>query len=571
MKYLTKTSFIFLILFLVFQNSTFSQDRDLRNKIPSLDELLQKAALPKTGTTTIPLEGAIDPEIYIVGPGDEFTIGIWGAMGITYPISVNPEGSLIIPTVGIVNVSELKLSEVKKRVTDKIEQKYLNSDVSVTLTAPRTFLVQVSGVVASPSTYKVTSVDRADKAIILSNVTTLSAANTLLINPSRENERELALDLQKLDPNKISDIYKRVSTRKVILYRKDGTNVNIDLPMFYATGEDKYNPHLREGDRIFVPMKNLFFDFISVYGEVNKGDVYEFVEGDDLERALLVGGNFTTMANKQKIYLYRLNQSTKKRDELVLKFPENKDFKLERGDQIYVTSSEDKPNNFIVYLSGQIKNTGAFPILQNETKLSQVISAAGGFNAEADLSSALIIRASESVGEFIDEDFELIQNLRSATAKSLDSLYLMRELKLKRRIVNVDFHKLFVEKKPEYDITLKNQDIIHVPPANQNVYVFGQVKNPGYQPYRDNVGFDGYVALAGGFSENADKSEVKVIKARTYQWLDPDETEIQAGDAIWVPREPERPFLYYFSIARDGLGIIASVATIYLLLQQVSK
>ncbi|MBM4175166.1 MAG: hypothetical protein FJ213_03185 [Ignavibacteria bacterium] len=569
MKDINRYSFILLILSLLFHNSTFSQDRDLRNKIPSMDELLQKASLPKTGTAATPLEGAIDPETYIIGPGDEFTIGIWGAMGITYSINVNPEGSLIIPTVGVVKVTDLNLAEVKKKVSEKIKQKYLTSEVSVTLTSPRNFLVQVSGVVSNQSAFKVSSVDRVDKAIIMANLTTISAANTLLINPSKENERELALDLQKLDPNKISDIYKRISTRKVILHRKDGTNVNVDLPMFYATGEDKHNPYLREGDRIFVPLKNLFFDFISVYGEVNKSDVYEFVEGDDLEKALLIGGNFTTMANKQKIYLYRLNQSIKKRDELVLKFPENKDFKLERGDQIYVTSSEDKPNNFIVYLSGQIKNTGAFPILQNDTKLSQVISAAGGFTSEADLGSALIIRASESVGEFIDEDFELIQNLRSATAKSLDSLYLIRELKLKRRIVNVDFVKLFREKKSELDITLKNGDIIHVPPVNQNVYVFGQIKNPGYQPYRDNIGFNDYVSLAGGFSENADKSEVKVIKARTYQWLDPDETEIQAGDAIWVPREPERPFLYYFSIARDGLGIIASLATIYLLINQL--
>lgn len=567
----TNSLLLFIITLIFFTSSAdiFSQDRDISRKIPSFDDLMQKAVVPKSGITAVPLEGAIDPESYIVGPGDELTIGIWGAMGVTYPLTVTPEGSLIIPTVGVVNVSQKSLAKAKKEISERTKSKYLYTEVSVTLTSPRTFLVHVTGVVGNEGTHKVSSIDRVDKAVILANYTTLSAANTLLINQSKDNQSELNLDLQKLDPNKIEEIYKRISTRKITLIRNDGKQYNIDIPRFYATGDNKFNPFLLDGDRIFVPLKNLQVDFISVYGELNKQGAYEFVEGDNLKTAILIASGFTSLANKEKIFLYRFNKFTNKRDVIELKYPDDENLILERGDQIFVPSIESKTNNLVIYLSGEIKNTGPFPIERNYSTLSNVIKMAGGFTSNANLRTAVIVRSSDDIGDFIHEDFELIQNLRSATAKSLDSLYLIRELKLKRRLVNVDFLKLFFENDTTQDMILRNGDIIHVPAISDNLYIFGQIKIPGYLPFQKNFSFDDYINSAGGYSDMADESEVKIIKAKTYQWLKPGETELQPGDAIWVPREPERPFLYYFSIARDGLGIIASLATIYLLINQL--
>ena len=57
-----------------------------------------------------PLEGAISPDQYILGPGDELGISIIMGENLTLPIKITPTGDIFIPTVGLVNVSGLTLN-----------------------------------------------------------------------------------------------------------------------------------------------------------------------------------------------------------------------------------------------------------------------------------------------------------------------------------------------------------------------------------------------------------------------------------------------------------------------------
>jgi protein involved in polysaccharide export with SLBB domain len=574
MKILISNFLFVTIIILSGFSESFSQELDKKISSFPYEDLIKKTQLQKAAAAAIPLEGTIDPDQYILGPGDEMTIGIWGAISVSYPLTVTPEGTLIIPTVGEVKVSQKSLTEAKKQIRDRTKSKYLNTDVSVTLTAPRTFLVHVTGVVGNQGTYQVSSVDRVDKAILLASQTSFSPSNTLLINTTENEGRAVDLDLrgqlEKADPNKVEEIYKRISTRKIIVYRKDGSIINVDIPYYYATGLDKFNPYLQDGDRVAVPSKNITIDFTSIYGEVNKPDIFEFVAGDNLGKLLTICGGLTPLADSSSIYLLRFNPEAKYSQPIKLSVHKDLNFELERGDQIVVNSIKDRPANLFVYLTGELNHIGFFPIKRNQSKLSEVIKTIGGFTSNADLRNSLLVRIGDEQ-RFIDKEFQSLMNLRSADVKYLDSVYLFKEIELGKRTVNVDFVKLFMQKDSSYDIILEHGDVIYIPPINNNVYVFGQVKNPGYLPFDKHQSYDDYISSAGGFSVNADQGKIKIIKARTYQWLDPDETDIQPGDAIWVPREPERQFLYYFSIARDGLGIIASIATIYLLLQQIGK
>jgi len=558
-----------LILIFIFSTYLlFAQEVQKQYALPSVETLLQKAVAAKPTITAIPLEGAIDAEKYIVGPGDEITIGIWGAYSFTYPLDVTPEGTLIIPTVGEVKVASKSLDEVKRFVTKKVKEKYKNIEVSTTLTNPRSFIVQVTGVVANQSSYIVSSVTRVDKVILLANQTSLSSSNTLLVNPSDRNREELELDLQKMDPNKVEDILKRISTRNIRLIRKDGTEQKVDIPLFYATGEDKYNPFLQDGDRIIVPNKNIENDFISIYGEVNKQGAYEFVDGDDLKILIEIAGGLTRFADSSKIGIFRKSPGSTESKIISAILPYDSSLILKRGDQIVVNSFGTKPSNLIAYVTGEVKTPGVYPIERYESKLSEIIKLSGGFTKHADLFRAVLIRTHTEY-EFVDKRFDLIQSLRSVDAKYMDSLYFFSEIDLKKRFVNADYVKLFVEKDSSADIYLTDGDIIYIPPINTNVYIFGQIRNPGYQPYNPNFTYKNYLAFAGGLTEKADKSEIKVIKAKTSQWLDPDKTKLDPGDAIWIPREIEKPFPYYFNLVRDGLGIVASLATVYLLINQL--
>ena len=106
----------------------------------------------------VPLEGVIDADKYIVGPNDLFNLGIYGYINQQVPIYVSPEGTVIIPTVGEIDISDLTLREAKSKVVSKVKERYYSSDVSFTLAQPRVFLVKVSGL--TQGTFKVYPISR---------------------------------------------------------------------------------------------------------------------------------------------------------------------------------------------------------------------------------------------------------------------------------------------------------------------------------------------------------------------------------------------------------------------------
>ena len=62
---------------------------------------------------------------------------------------------------------------------------------------------------------------------------------------------------------------------------------------------------------------------------------------------------------------------------------------------------------------------------------------------------------------------------------------------------------------------------------------------------------------------------MKVIKRTTRNWLDPSETTIQDGDYIFVPKEVHYPFAYYLTTITQAAGIIASLATVILVVRNL--
>ena len=80
-----------------------------------------------------------------------------------------------------------------------------------------------------------------------------------------------------------------------------------------------------------------------------------------------------------------------------------------------------------------------------------------------------------------------------------------------------------------------------------------------------------YVRKAGGYTDRAREGDVKIVKAKTKQWLSPRETAIESGDYIWVPKEIERPFSYYMNIIGQTASIVSVAVSVVLLVIQINK
>ena len=81
----------------------------------------------------------IDPDKYIVGPGDVMQLYVWGEFDLSYMLQVDPEGHVIIPTVGAFDVSGMTLTEAKALALDAALDKYPGVDVTINLASMRFF------------------------------------------------------------------------------------------------------------------------------------------------------------------------------------------------------------------------------------------------------------------------------------------------------------------------------------------------------------------------------------------------------------------------------------------------
>jgi len=543
----------------------------------SMEDLLSKAR-PTSAVAAIPLEGAIDAAKYILGPSDVVTLSLWGIVSFSDALTITPEGTLIIPTVGEVKVGGKKLSEAKEIVSGLVKKKYTAGTVTLTLTAPRSFVVTLRGTVLRQGQFAVTAVDRVEKLLLLGASSTALAPTVTV--PGGGSQQEGVLNAESvLRPPQLfqrSELYDRASTRSILLFRRNGDTVRVDIPRFYATGEDQNNPFLLDGDIVFVPQKDLTRFSIGVFGAVNAPGRYEFAEGDSLLALIQIAQGVTPSADLSHVRLTRVNERGEEDGESETDLNEMSGGKrpniaLRPGDRILVPSTPYNRGVYGVTVTGEVKKPGMYPILRKGTRLSRLIREIGGFTDKALLSGAIVLRRDDQEKQLFGMQFYALQSLRGQQVTVGDSAYFNADLRASRHPVVVDFVRLIQNSDTTQDIVLQNDDFIYVPADDQTVLVHGQVQRPGYQPFVPGVASSFYIERAGGYSELAVSGETKVIKQATLEWLDPADTSIQPGDQIYVPKKPIRDFYQTFSLVRDIVMVTASLATALILAFQVFR
>ena len=517
------------------------------------------------------MEGAVDVNRYIVGPSDVMSIGLWGGpITNIFSITVTPEGTLIIPTVGEVKVDHMKLADVKKEVANFVKRRFPSSSVTVTLTRTRSFLVALRGSVLKPGQYTATPVDRLEK-ILVEGAEAEYATPTMNIPGITTQDGEAVVT--KMESFSAPTLKRRLrfdpetSTRNILLIRRNGDTLRVDLPKYYATGDEKFNPFLMDGDVIQVPKRDISRSFVSVFGSVNLPGDYEYAEGDSLLDLIAIAGGLSSIADGSQIILSRVDGEGNLVSEQAYSLNDIHSGKLlspkiERGDRIYVKNRPTVMRRFEVVIAGEVQNPGSYPISAGKTRLSTAIQDAGGCTERALLTAAYVLRADDRPKDVLDPRMELVRALRTHQLGLLDSLLYLVQLKVGREPVVVDLKKLLVDHDTTQDIALQKDDIIFIPSNFDAVVVQGQVAHSGYLTFVPGKDLQYYVGKAGGYTELADQSEVRIIKRGSLEWVEPGSTIIESGDQVWVPKHPKKDFIYYFTWVKEGVGVLASVVSV---------
>ncbi len=362
-----------------------SAQTPLREPKPSFFPSEQRGENDKTKTVKreIPqapslgaVETAIDPAAYHVGPGDVLAINLWGLFDEqpALNIPITPEGKLLIPSIGALDVNKLSLQQVQEAVRRACAEKFNAKTISATahLTQVRQVRVHVYGEVEMPGSFIGTAVDR------VSYFLEQAGGSTQWADESRVEVR-----------------------------RADGRVEVLNLSQVYQKGELGQNSFVQGGEVIYVPRIELSGKTVFVDGEVELPGPHQIVQNESAEGFLHRIKALDRTADLNAIYLYRKNQAPVHLSFLNLDKSANaqasngdaehkpgtnglayvtaQNQPLQDGDRILITRIKE-----YVYVHGAVKNPGSFPFVVGY-KAGDYVGLAGGTAEMASLSGVKVI------------------------------------------------------------------------------------------------------------------------------------------------------------------------------------
>jgi len=399
------------------------------------------------------------------------------------------------------------------------------------------------------------------------------------------------------DPAMLEQLEKKINNyvlRNITLIRASGEVLHLDIEKFRLNGDFENNPYLKNDDVIIFPQPDLEHNSFTVSGAVNNPGKFFFVEGDRLQDALeLAQGINKAYENIDSVEIHRLNYDGNRIS--IIRTDLNSNPPLERGDGIIVVAKESQKKGFNVIVSGEVNNPGRIPVTKNNTTIREVIEKAGGFKQDASLRRSKLFTGTslplllehyygldlKTYPDVLDNDllnfllrFQNGMMMRMSNVDEMDSSYFLMENDLRILLGSgpVDFTKLGDSTSNVSDYVVNDGDVIIIPRKESTVEVFGQVAEPGKVNYVEGKDYEYYIKEAGGKGEYA-RDDVMLIKAVTQEWIpiDDDRAVIEEGDFIYVPRTLSKSFNYYVKTTSIFLSIVGSLATIALLVVNLTK
>lgn len=265
--------------------------------------------------------GPVTPD-YILGPGDAFTVHLWGRAENTYNTTVSREGTITLPRLGTMTVSGMTFSELKTYLYNRFKEFYPEFEMSVNMGNLRTVDVYMIGELDKPGTYNLNSLSTA--------ITALFAAGGAGKNGSLRN----------------------------IKVSKDGKLIkNIDLYNFFINGSKGDDVRLQQGYTVFVPVIG---PVAGIAGMVRRPAIYEMKGQQTLEEIIELAGGILPTGHLQNIVVERIAGHSRKiiksfdLDPSSKKTDSNLKTIIEDGDLIKIFPIHTKTEK-VVYLEGNVK------------------------------------------------------------------------------------------------------------------------------------------------------------------------------------------------------------------------
>ena len=308
------------------------------------------------------------PLNYVIGPGDQVNILLWGRMSNQLSLTVDRDGKITIPDIGPLQVAGMTFDQMSKYIISKTNQ-IVGTKVDISLGSTRTIPIFVLGDVERPGAYTIGALATITDALMMAR-----------------------------GPSEIG------SMRRVELRRKDKVVTIFDLYDLFLKGDKSHDVVLQAGDVVFVPVTG---PLVGIAGNVKRPAIYELKDKFDLQNLFNLAGGIIPSAYTQQLQVERIVKNEK---QIVIDINDKnldkvKHFVIQDADLVKVFPIVDFNEN-TVYLNGNVKRPGKYAFKPG-MRIKDLVKTPDDLKNETYFDYALIKRESPPGREIVLIPFNL--------------------------------------------------------------------------------------------------------------------------------------------------------------------
>jgi protein involved in polysaccharide export with SLBB domain len=294
------------------------------------------------------------PVNYILGPGDELQISVYGVQEFSASVPVTMEGKVNIQYVGQISVSGMTIEAATQKIRGAISRVYSTvasgqSQVGISLSRIRTIKVTIIGS-KQPGNYSISSLATVYNALFMGG------------GPGKNG-----------------------SYRNIELLRNNKVYKNIDIYKFLVNGNQSDNVGLKDNDVIRIPA---YTQRVTVEGQVKRPGIFEMKSGETFKDLLSFASGFNEFAYTASVnVLQKTSKDFKVKD---IKSSEFSSYRPLAGDVYRVSKILNRFENRIK-IEGAVFRPDIYSFYEG-MRVSDLIAQADGLKEDAYTNRATIVR-----------------------------------------------------------------------------------------------------------------------------------------------------------------------------------
>lgn len=298
------------------------------------------------------------PENYVLGPGDEIIIDIWGASENTIKQEISPEGCITVKGLGLISLNGMNIKDAKKYLRMELSRIYADAGntIQVSLGKSRSIKINVMGEVMVPGTYTLSAFASVFHALYSAGGVT---------------------DLGSL--------------RNIRVARNGEDVATVDVYEYIMQGKTADNINLQEGDVVIVPTYDAI---VKVNGKVKRPMKYEMKEDETVSTLLKYAGFFAPNAYRNSVRLIR--QTGRELSVATVERNDFGSFKLEDGDVVTADSIIGRFSNKLE-IKGAVYRPGIYEFCDEINTVGKLLKQADGLLGDAFTNRAVLYRQRENL------------------------------------------------------------------------------------------------------------------------------------------------------------------------------